>query len=434
MSNTYTLIDISNYTGNKVIGYALFKGAQVGPDQGEFVALISGYDFRDTNFDGNISFLERAADAFFGSSFIGRSEFAVQAFRQLHLLTGDGRFAQAANLELWSLTTDLVAEGVSHAWGIEDNLVEQLASSVGVPALSSLAQSVIGDYIPQFITTAASRELVENLLSSVSLEHVPASPYTYVATSSNGSSYSGDDADDNVYLILDDDEGSQTSFFGGGGTDHITLDLTRFDEGLDFHTWGTDGFHIVGRETKTVFGEAGGEAFTVLCGEGDDLFSFNFGGITEDLVIHGNGGNDNLTGGQGNDTIDGGSGNDYLLGAEGNDTIDGGEGVDIVHGGGGGDILQGDAGNDRLYGDDGDDFLEGGTGKDLLDGGAGVDTAVYTYASGGVRVLLSKTAAQYTFAAGSDRLLHIENILGSAYDDSLYGGRRRQRALWRAGK
>ena len=50
------------------------------------------------------------------------------------------------------------------------------------------------------------------------------------------------------------------------------------------------------------------------------------------IVLHGDGGNDHLTGGKGDDTLSGGIGNDYLAGGEGNDTyiFGNGFGSDIV--------------------------------------------------------------------------------------------------------
>lgn len=50
------------------------------------------------------------------------------------------------------------------------------------------------------------------------------------------------------------------------------------------------------------------------------------------IVLHGDGGNDHLTGGKGDDTLSGDIGNDYLAGGEGNDTyiFDNGFGSDVV--------------------------------------------------------------------------------------------------------
>jgi Ca2+-binding RTX toxin-like protein len=74
-----------------------------------------------------------------------------------------------------------------------------------------------------------------------------------------------------------------------------------------------------------------------------------------------------------------------------------------------------------LTGDAGDNVLNGGAGNDELDGGAGNDTASYSDANASVRVNLSVPAAQNTGGAGTDKLINIENLTGSKYDDSLTG-------------
>lgn len=76
-------------------------------------------------------------------------------------------------------------------------------------------------------------------------------------------------------------------------------------------------------------------------------------------VVHGWGGNDNLTGSNGDDFLYGDAGDDHLDGGNGNDFLDGGDG------------------NDALYGGDGNDTLDGGTGDDYLVGGNGDDTYVF---------------------------------------------------------
>src|SRR6185369_16387800 len=63
----------------------------------------------------------------------------------------------------------------------------------------------------------------------------------------------------------------------------------------------------------------------------------------------------------------------------------------------------------------------GGNGDDILDGGAGIDTASYADAASGVTVSLAEHDAQDTGGAGSDTLINIENLTGSAFDDTLTG-------------
>ncbi len=59
--------------------------------------------------------------------------------------------------------------------------------------------------------------------------------------------------------------------------------------------------------------------------------------------------------------------------------------------------------------------------NDYLDGRGGIDTASYAAASSAVTVDLSLTVAQDTIGAGTDKLLNIENIIGSIYSDTLAG-------------
>ncbi len=149
--------------------------------------------------------------------------------------------------------------------------------------------------------------------------------------------------------------------------------------------------------------------------------------------------------------LDGGEGNDFLQGTIAADVIDGGNGNDTAsfvnafsadlatgvtvnlntQGVGqntvaagvdtltGIENLIGSGLNDTLTGDGNDNVIEGGLGADLMDGGAGSDTASYAGATSGVTVNLGG-GAQNT-GAGSDTLSGFENLLGSAFNDSLTG-------------
>jgi len=128
-----------------------------------------------------------------------------------------------------------------------------------------------------------------------------------------------------------------------------------------------------------------------------------------------------------NDGLIGTSASDYLEGRAGSDTLNGLDGDDGLRGGQGDDTLFGGQGNDRLRGDDvldrssGNDLLDGGPGDDLLDGGPGNDTATYGSAPFGVTVDLRLSGQQNTVGAGTDTLVAIENLQGSAFDDRLTG-------------
>jgi len=130
--------------------------------------------------------------------------------------------------------------------------------------------------------------------------------------------------------------------------------------------------------------------------------------------------NDSLTGDSLSNFLFGDDGNDSIAGLDGNDYLSGGNGADTLLGGSGNDSLQGDAGNDTLSGGDGDDVLQGGEGADSLDGGAGTgDMASYFNSATAVGVSLS--GGSHTGGAAGDTLVNIENIGGSAFNDTLTG-------------
>ncbi|MBZ0135656.1 MAG: hypothetical protein K8I27_04730 [Planctomycetes bacterium] len=85
---------------------------------------------------------------------------------------------------------------------------------------------------------------------------------------------------------------------------------------------------------------------------------------SEQAIIFGFGGNDDITGGPGAD---------FLFGLEGLDEITGGAGNDLILCGSGDDEADGQDGDDRIWGEDGDDTLWGRKGGDwlILGDGAG---------------------------------------------------------------
>jgi len=98
----------------------------------------------------------------------------------------------------------------------------------------------------------------------------------------------------------------------------------------------------------------------------------------------------------------------------------GGSGDDTITGNASDNTLRGNDGFDTLNGGDGNDLLIGGAGGDVLNGGAGADTASYEASAASVFIDL-----QSGIAAGgdalSDTLSTVENIIGSAFNDTLNG-------------
>lgn len=105
----------------------------------------------------------------------------------------------------------------------------------------------------------------------------------------------------------------------------------------------------------------------------------------------------------------------------GSANVDGGGNAKANH-------IIGNAGDNRILGMAGDDVLEGGAGQDILDGGDGNDTASYEHAEAGVVVSLIRWNGedvsgvfQNTYGAGKHKLISIENVTGSSYNDTLTG-------------
>jgi Ca2+-binding RTX toxin-like protein len=89
-----------------------------------------------------------------------------------------------------------------------------------------------------------------------------------------------------------------------------------------------------------------------------------------------------------------------------------------IEGDDGANVLTGTPGPDVICGHGGDDVLDGLDGDDVLDGGDGADTATFESAPCCVRGdLVAGTAT----GVGTDQLVAIENLTGTAGDDVLRG-------------
>ncbi len=144
-----------------------------------------------------------------------------------------------------------------------------------------------------------------------------------------------------------------------------------------------------------------------------------------------------LIGSAGNDKIDGAGGNDTIQGAGGNDILTGGLGIDTVSyatdtagvtvslalttaqntGGSGTDTL---SGFENIVGSAFNDILAGDANANTIDGGGGNNTITYAAAAAGVDIDLYLTK-QNTLGAGTDTILNIQNVIGTAFNDSIYG-------------
>jgi len=211
-----------------------------------------------------------------------------------------------------------------------------------------------------------------------------------------------------------------------------------------------DGADIIngGAGDDTLDGMAGND--TLNGGDGDDFLKGSGGndilnGDADDDLLKGGGGADNINGGSGFDTVSyagslavivnlatgtgtgGGAQGDTLtsierlIGSDFDDTLIGDGGDNTLNGGSGNDyLLDLSGGDDILNGGTGNDQLQGSGGADSYFGGTGTDEVRYNNSGAAVNVNLSNGFASGGDADG-DTFDSIENLVGSQFDDTLFG-------------
>ncbi|HYH60311.1 MAG TPA: calcium-binding protein [Solirubrobacterales bacterium] len=142
----------------------------------------------------------------------------------------------------------------------------------------------------------------------------------------------------------------------------ITLTDERTEQNceLESATVARCGFDVYAVEGVSIYGRSGD----------DDLLDETASGFS---ILHGDDGNDQLTGGEGEEELQGGRGADQIEGGEGGEFIDGGAGRDQISGSTGSESIRGASGRDQISGGDHRDRLLGGRGRDDLRGGGGPD-------------------------------------------------------------
>lgn len=313
----------------------------------------------------------------------------------------------------------------------------------------------IGNDWLDYSTSAAgvSVNLATNTVSGGDAQGDVISNFENLTGSAADDTLTGSDADNRIEGglgadLIDGGTGNDT-IAGGGGAD--TLDGGIGVDWVDYRASAAGVTVDLAAHTAS-----GGDA------QGDVLSNFeNIRGSAQADTLTGSAGDNEIDGGAGNDIIKGEVGNDTIAGGAGADDLDGGDGVDWLDysgsvdavtvslaggtGTGGdaqGDVIQnfenirgtaaadtlvGSAGSNILEGKAGDDTLEGGAGEDWLYGGIGLDTASYQSSAVGVTVDLSLAAGAAQISLGDasgDRLHDIENVTGSAFDDTLIGSNR----------
>ena len=233
-----------------------------------------------------------------------------------------------------------------------------------------------------------------------------------VTVDTQANTATGADTGDDVFFGISQVRGSNhadtllgsfanETFEGRGGNDTIDarggFDIARYDAGAS--AGGVFAWDAFGGATATAGGHGTDTLFGIEGIRGTNFAdTFDASEVFFSLQMEGMGGDDLMEGGQGADTLIGGAGNDTLLGG---------------------------MGNDRLVGGAGDDILDGGIFNDLqtLAGTQDSDRADYGAAPGAVVVNL-ETGIAFDGEGGTDTLLNIENVTGSAFGDQLTGSGR----------
>ncbi|MDF2621199.1 MAG: Hemolysin-type calcium-binding region [Xanthobacteraceae bacterium] len=235
-------------------------------------------------------------------------------------------------------------------------------------------------------------------------------------------------------------DNANNSFQGGGGADLIVG-----QGGFDTSDYSTSEAGVTIQLNSSVADPQAAGTGTGGDAEGDSLISIE--------RIIGSAFVDTLLGGELADTFVGGAGADVLNGNDGVDTAEystsssavnvtidpaattigtGGdaEGDQITNienliGSAFNDVLRAGTGVNRLDGGAGNDVLAGGEGADTLIGGDGVDTIDYSGSNAAVGLGLTDLAGQATQGSGGhaqgDIIAQIENVIGSAFNDTLQG-------------
>ncbi|AHE51853.1 beta strand repeat-containing protein [Sphingomonas sanxanigenens] len=236
-------------------------------------------------------------------------------------------------------------------------------------------------------------------------------------------------------------DAADNNLFGGAGNDQLSggAGADRLDGGLGIdsvsYTAATAGI-TVDLRTGYSSGDTGGDILVGIENLVGTRYDDWIAGATAANILAGGGGIDTIsyasaaarvkvdlaiavaqnTIGAGIDTL---SGFENIVGSAFHDTLAGTVGVNRMEGGVGNDLLTGFDGNDTLIGGDGDDTLVGGARNDRLEGGAGIDIVSYADAISAVTVDLFFVAPQATGGGGTDTLIGIEGVIGSAFDDVL---------------
>jgi len=243
----------------------------------------------------------------------------------------------------------------------------------------------------------------------------------------------GDDGNDVINAVVDGGYYASGNIIAGGGGDD-TLNggaaADRLGSGDFAGGYGTALADDMGRDHDVLNGAGGNDILVAGYGDdvdggaGADTLSLSLGGALSGVTI-------DLSGITGPGLFTGAGGTiqnietlDHLTGSAFADTITVGTQMSLltVDAGGGDDKAIGSGSSVEFHGGTGNDTFVSGIAGDRFDGGAGFDTADYSQFTSGLSVTLGATDGAEGTGPGGDVLIRVEQILGTAFADTLTGG------------
>jgi len=317
--------------------------------------------------------------------------------------------------------------------GTGNNIIH---GSSGTDTVSYLYGASSGVTVDLSITTAQDT-VGSGTDTLISIERLYGSNYADTLTGTSGSNYlRGHGGSDRI----DSGGSGNNTLIGDAGNDYLisgtgndVLDGGTGTDTVSYYSYATEGV-TVKLDVTTAQSTGGGGTDTLISIE--RLYGTNF-----DDELYGNGASNYLRGYNGNDILDGRDGNDTMRGDGGNDYYyvrDSGDVVQELSGGGTDRVYSYlsnytlanhveearivSSGTADLTGNNLSNFIYAGKGNNFIHGGGDEDSVSYLYgATSGVTAKLYVTSAQSTGGSGSDRLVSVENLYGSNYNDKLYG-------------
>ncbi len=207
---------------------------------------------------------------------------------------------------------------------------------------------------------------------------------------------------DNVF----DGDGGSDQIYGGGGRDTISFARASGPQVINLAKQETWDYGASGDKLSSIENAVGSRFNDLIYG--DD----------QDNVFDGSGGSDTIYGGGGTDTIS-------FATATGRQVIDLLAQKTWDYGANGDTISSienaiGSNYNDVIYGNDQDNVIDGHGGSDTINGGGGNDTISFASAAGRQVIDLANRKT-WDYGTNGDTLERIENVIGTRYNDVIFG-------------